>query len=75
MNINSHINERLIRIKEVAHQTQLSKSYLYKLSGEGQFPKSLSLVPGGKSVAWVESEVQAWIDQRIAQRNGGAANV
>jgi len=74
MNVNSHINERLIRIKEVAHQTQLSKSYLYKLSGEGQFPKSLSLVPGGTSVAWVESEVQAWIDQRIAQRDGGTSN-
>jgi predicted DNA-binding transcriptional regulator AlpA len=39
-------NERLIRMKEVAFHTQLSKSYLYKLSADGQFPKSVPLVEG-----------------------------
>jgi prophage regulatory protein len=74
MNVSSNINERLIRIKEVAYQTQLSRSYLYKLAADGQFPKSVSLVDGGASVAWVASEVQNWIDQRIAERDGGAFN-
>jgi prophage regulatory protein len=64
----------LMRISDVTKITGISRSYLYQLSKEGLFPKSVNLVPGGTSVAWVASEVQDWIDARIAERDGGAAN-
>ena len=64
----------LVRIPSVKEQTGLSKSYIYQLCKEGKFPKAVPLVPGGTSVAWVESEIQEWIDQRIAERDGGAPN-
>jgi len=35
---------------------------------DGVFPKSVSL--GVRSVAWVESEVQDWILDKIALRDG-----
>jgi len=40
-----------------------------ELTGEGGFPKPVPLV--GRSVGWVESEVQEWIRGRIAQRDLG----
>jgi prophage regulatory protein len=60
---------KLIRIKSVIGLTGLSKSYIYDLSNRGLFPKSIQLVPGGTSVAWVKSEVIAWIDSRIQSRD------
>ena len=64
----------LMRISDVTKKTGISRSYLYQLSKEGLFPKSVKLVPQGSAVAWVASEVQDWIDARIAERDGGAAN-
>ena len=60
---------KLIRIKSVVNLTGLSKSYIYELCKKGLFPKSIQLVPGGTSVAWVESEINEWIDSRIQERN------
>ena len=59
---------RLIRMKQVIEKTGLSKSYLYAISSQGIFPQSISLVPGGTSKAWIEAEVDQWIEQRIANR-------
>ena len=60
---------RLIRIREVMNLTSLSKSYIYQLTAQKRFPKRVSLVKGGSSVAWLESEVLAWIDERLNERN------
>ncbi|MFY3327260.1 helix-turn-helix transcriptional regulator [Vibrio fluvialis] len=56
---------RLIRLKEVMAMTGLSRSYVYQLIGKGYFPQSISL--GARAVAWVQSEVQQWIDSRVEQ--------
>ena len=66
--------KRIIRIKTVCSYTSLSRSYIYLLTKQQKFPKPISLVPGGTSVAWVEQEVIAWVEQRIAERDGGASN-
>jgi prophage regulatory protein len=59
---------RLVRIGEVIRLTGLSRSYIYALAADGLFPKSIPLVPGGTSKAWDYSEIQDWIQQRIAER-------
>lgn len=64
-------NERLLRMKQVQLLTGLSRSYIYGLASTGKFPTSISLVPGGTSRAWLESEIQDWIGQRIADRRSG----
>ena len=69
--VNTDMNNgpsKLVRIKTVIELTGLSKSYIYDLANKGVFPKSIQLVPGGTSVAWIESEVLNWIDQRIQSR-------
>jgi prophage regulatory protein len=59
-------NQKLIRIKTVREMTGLSRSYVYALAYKGQFPQPVKL--SERSSAWIESEVQAWIDSRIAAR-------
>jgi prophage regulatory protein len=54
----------LIRRREVERLTALSRSRIYDLMKQGAFPRPVAL--GAMSVAWVESEIQAWIAARIA---------
>ena len=59
---------RLIRIREVMNLVGLSKSHIYHLAAQGRFPKSIPLVPGGTSVAWIETEIEDFINQQIKAR-------
>jgi prophage regulatory protein len=63
----TQVAERLIRLREVMAKTGLSRSYVYALAQKGQFPKPVKL--SERSVAWIEAEVLAWIDERIKQRD------
>ncbi|EGQ9319860.1 AlpA family transcriptional regulator [Vibrio cholerae] len=60
-------NIRLIRFREVLAMTGLSRSSVYRFIEENQFPTQVQL--GGRAVAWVESEVQEWITQRVENRH------
>ena len=60
---------RLLRVGDVIELTKLSKSYIYALAAEGRFPRSIPLVPGGTARAWIYSEVQTWIGERVAERD------
>ena len=57
---------RLVRLPEVQKRVGLGRSTIYRRIGEGTFPKPKSL--GGGLVAWLESDIDAWIDERIAHR-------
>lgn len=63
-----HVPERLVRMIEVERQTGISRSQLYRLMTAGDFPRPVPLY--GRSKAWVESQVQAWITARIAAALG-----
>lgn len=54
---------RFIRLPEVKSRTGLARSSLYARVATGTFPQSVSL--GGRAVAWIEAEVQSWIEQQI----------
>lgn len=58
----------LIRISTVISRTGISRSQIYNLSKLGKFPSSVPLNPEGSSVAWIESEIDHWINERIAAR-------
>ncbi len=56
--------DRFLRLKEVCSLTGLSRSTIYKMSKAETFPSSVKL--GASATAWLHSEVQAWIDARVA---------
>ncbi|WP_319003370.1 helix-turn-helix transcriptional regulator [Shewanella indica] len=49
----------------------LPKSTVYKYMNDGNFPKPVSL--GERNVAWVESEIEDWIMEKIEQRDAAEA--
>ena len=52
-----------IRLPQVKELTGLSKSSIYRLIEEGDFPKQHSL--GVRSVGWVKSQVEDWILSKV----------
>jgi prophage regulatory protein len=58
---------RLIRNAEVRNRTGLSKTSLWRGGRDGTFPKPVKSSPG--CVAWLEDEVEAWIDSRVTARD------
>lgn len=58
---------RFIRIREVCQKTGLSRSSIYDMIAHGNFPERVNL--GGRTIAFVESEIDFWIAERIAARH------
>lgn len=67
MPVSAPTQERFLRLPEVIHQCGLSRSTLYDLIARNAFPAQVSL--GGKNVAWLQSEITAWMEERVAHRN------
>ena len=68
----THVNQspdRLLPMNEVLARVSISKTQLYRMINAGEFPKPLPI--GGHRVAFVEAEVEAWIEQRMKMRDEG----
>jgi prophage regulatory protein len=62
---------KIIRRPAVVERTGLPVSSLYLLIAQGRFPKPVAI--SERSVGWVEAEVDAWLEARIARRDMEAA--
>jgi len=58
---------KLIRLPDVLTMTGRGRSSIYDMIARGEFPRPVNIGPA--AVAWVESEVVAWIEDRIAERD------
>ncbi|QXN62811.1 helix-turn-helix transcriptional regulator [Serratia fonticola] len=63
--------QSLIRLPEVQRRVGYGKAWVYKLIAQNRFPKPVKI--GTRSIAFIESEVDEWISQRIAESRGEAA--
>jgi prophage regulatory protein len=61
----------ILKLPEVIARTALSRSFIYAQAGR-TFPKQVRL--GSRAVGWLESEVDSYIQARIAERDAAAAN-
>lgn len=64
--------QNIIRLPEVQRRTGYSKAWIYRLIALGEFPKQIKL--GVKSVGFVESEINEWIDNKINSSRNGEVN-
>ena len=74
---------RFIRLNEVLSRTGYGRTSIYRKMEDGDFPKSVKL--GGppkdpeafdsRAVAWIEDEVEQWIDSRIEERDIGSTDL
>ncbi|EHF5000505.1 helix-turn-helix transcriptional regulator [Enterobacter asburiae] len=58
------LNDKFVDMAFITQLTGLTDKWFYKLIKDGEFPKPIKL---GRSSRWLESEVEAWLQQRIAQ--------
>jgi prophage regulatory protein len=58
--------KRLLRLPAVIDRTGSSTSDIYEGMKKGTFPVSVPI--GQRTVGWLESEVEQWIENRIAAR-------
>ncbi|HIF4663439.1 TPA: helix-turn-helix transcriptional regulator [Citrobacter koseri] len=56
-------SDRFLRLRQVKDKIGFGKSWIYRQIQLQQFPPSIRL--NSRHVAWLESEVDAWIHQRI----------
>jgi prophage regulatory protein len=56
--------KEILRLCEVSKKVGLSRSSIYKMLAANSFPPSISL--GERAIGWLSSDVDAWIDSRIA---------
>jgi prophage regulatory protein len=55
---------RILRMPEVMQITGLAKPTIYLHISKGTFPKQIKL--GLRAAGWLASDIQQWIDSRIA---------
>jgi prophage regulatory protein len=53
----------ILRLPQVKIRVGLSRSSIYLAVSRGKFPRPVSL--GARAVGWLESEVDAWLSQRV----------
>ena len=74
---------RFIRLNEVLSRTGYGRTTIYRKMEDGSFPRSVKL--GGppkdhnafdsRAIAWIEDEVEQWMESRIEERGLGSADV
>jgi len=67
------MSHRILKRPEVQHRTSLSRSHLYQLIKNGEFPRQISLSTNGRAVGWLETDIEAWLEQRIAESTSNNA--
>ena len=78
----SKTKPRLIRLPEVLSRTGYGRTSIYRKMEEGTFPKCLKL--GGpikdhtkfdsRAIAWIEDEIDQWVESRIEERDSSCVN-
>ena len=58
---------RLMRLPATEEKVGLKKTEIYKQIDEGTFPAPIRV--GVRQVAWLESELDEWIEAKVAARH------
>jgi len=71
MESNMTVKKRFIRLPEVLERTGFSKAWIYRLISQNRFPKPIKL--GERAIAFLESEIDDWIEQIVHSSRNEAA--
>lgn len=56
------MNTRILRMREVMQRIGLSRSTIYKLMENDDFPRPMKL--GSQAIGWRDADIEAWIESR-----------
>ena len=63
---------KVLKIKQVAAEINVSVPQVYKLVSLGRFPKPIKL--GERGSGWLITEIDAWLQSRVDLRDEEVAN-
>jgi prophage regulatory protein len=63
---------KVLKIKQVAAEINVSVPQVYKLVSLGRFPKPIKL--GERGSGWLITEIDAWLKSRVDLRDEEVAN-
>jgi prophage regulatory protein len=63
---------KVLKIKQVAAEINVSVPQVYKLVSLGRFPKPIKL--GERGSGWLTTEIDAWLQSRVDLRDEEVAN-
>ena len=66
------VMSKILKVKEVAEELNVSVQQIYKLVSKGRFPKPIKL--GERGSGWLTSEIDAWLQSKVDARDEGANN-
>lgn len=69
-NQNQAPRRRLLTLREVSSEYGVNKAFVYRMMGEGKFPRSVKI--GDNSVRWVADEIEAWYQAKLSEREVSA---
>jgi prophage regulatory protein len=58
--------EKFLMLPQVREIVPYSASHIWRLERSGKFPQRVRL--GGNRVAWLQSEVNSWVESKLAAR-------
>jgi len=75
--------KRFIRLPEVLTRTGYGRTTIYRKMEDGSFPRSVKLggppidpnVFDSRAVAWIEYEIEQWIESRIEERDSSLIDI
>jgi len=62
---------QILRLPAVLSRVGVSRGTLYLWVSEGRFPPSIAI--GERARGWLESDVSAWIERKVAEGRRDAA--
>lgn len=65
--------KKLIRLPDVLNRINCSRSWLYDAVKRNLFPKPIRW--GARGVAWIEDEVEGWLENKINDSRGTASHI
>jgi prophage regulatory protein len=68
-----HRLNRMFRLRDLPQFVGLRRTQIGELIKAGEFPKPVPLSESGRAIAWLEQDLIAWQNARIAARNSVAA--
>jgi prophage regulatory protein len=67
------VMSKILKVKEVAEELNVSVQQIYKLVSKGRFPKPIKL--GERGSGWLTSEIDDWLQSRVDARDEETINV
>ena len=55
---------KILKVKDITEITGLNRVTIWRMENRGEFPQRMKLSDSGRSVGWLKSDIEAWLQSR-----------